>query len=55
MTLDPYGSFDYRMIDFNQKVLGCAWHPSRPTVAIAGANNLYIYKQETSPSRKYSL
>ena len=32
-------------IDFSKKVLHLAWHPTQPTIAVAGLNNLYIYSQ----------
>ena len=32
-------------IDFSKKVLYLAWHPTQPTIAVAGLNNLYIYSQ----------
>lgn len=33
-------------IDFGKKVLHLAWHPTRPTIAVAGLNNLHIYSQD---------
>eukprot|EP00924_Labyrinthula_sp_SR-Ha-C_P003428 augustus_masked-scaffold_15-processed-gene-9.44-mRNA-1 protein AED:0.10 eAED:0.22 QI:0/-1/0/1/-1/1/1/0/556 len=35
--------FPFEDIDFQKKILNCAWHPEANTIAVAGQNNLYIY------------
>lgn len=35
-------SADY--LDFNKKILHCAWHPSADIIALAATNNLYIFE-----------
>eukprot|EP00052_Salpingoeca_macrocollata_P028245 m.271779 g.271779 ORF g.271779 m.271779 type:complete len:450 (+) comp22839_c1_seq7:128-1477(+) len=32
-------------LDFNQKILHLSWHPSRPILALAAVNNLYLFRQ----------
>uniref|UniRef100_A0A1I8BN34 Serine/threonine-protein phosphatase 2A 55 kDa regulatory subunit B n=1 Tax=Meloidogyne hapla TaxID=6305 RepID=A0A1I8BN34_MELHA len=31
-------------LDFNKKILHCAWHPSADIIALAATNNLYIFE-----------
>lgn len=38
-------NIDFTTIEFNKKILDCAWHPDSNAVAIAGQNNLYIYSK----------
>eukprot|EP01086_Lenisia_limosa_P006390 TRINITY_DN25180_c0_g1_i1.p1 TRINITY_DN25180_c0_g1~~TRINITY_DN25180_c0_g1_i1.p1 ORF type:complete len:457 (-),score=85.02 TRINITY_DN25180_c0_g1_i1:59-1429(-) len=33
-------------LDFTKKALHLAWHPKEPTLAVAAANNLYIYHSQ---------
>lgn len=32
-------------INLNQKIMNLAWHPTRPIVALAAVNNLYLFRQ----------
>lgn len=33
-------------LDYGNKVLHCAWHPKLNAIAVAGANNLFLYAQQ---------
>ncbi|KAI3422594.1 Serine/threonine-protein phosphatase 2A regulatory subunit sur-6 [Globodera pallida] len=39
-------SADY--LDFNKKILHCAWHPTTEIIALAATNNLYIFEGSRS-------
>lgn len=40
------GAFTFGMdeLDFNRKILHASWHPRENTVAVAAANNLFVFK-----------
>lgn len=35
-------------LDYSSKVLHCAWHPKLNVIAVAGANNLFLYAQTST-------
>jgi serine/threonine-protein phosphatase 2A regulatory subunit B len=32
-------------INWNLKIMHAAWHPTKPIVALAAVNNLYLFRQ----------
>eukprot|EP01147_Barroeca_monosierra_P008524 gene8524-10263_t len=46
-TEQPRSRYDIHsdQINFNQKIMHAAWHPSRPIMALAAVNNLYLFRQ----------
>ncbi|KAL3086916.1 hypothetical protein niasHT_021780 [Heterodera trifolii] len=45
-------SADY--LDFNKKILHCAWHPTTEIIALAATNNLYIFEGSRSTETQLS-